>query len=62
MHDLSNPEVGVYDSGDPEQHSSVIVLDGQLDRIIENESSTDEEEQSTVCRAVAKGKAKRTAK
>ena len=46
----------------PEQHSSVIVPDGWLDCMVENESSTDEVEQSAACLAVAKGKAKQTAR
>ena len=37
------------DSGDPEQCSSVTFPDGQLDRMIESESSTDDEEQSAAC-------------
>ena len=62
VYDLSNPEAGAYDTGDPKQCSFVAVPDGQLYCMIQNESTTDEEEQSAVCHAVAKGKAKKTAK
>ena len=40
--------------------SSVTVPDGKMDCMIENESTTDEEEQSAACYAMAKGKAKKT--